>query len=115
MDKTQIAAPASPAEARPYVPTKHEKAAAERILDHRARNAPAPRYKVTVANGRTTVEHDHPDPAVALSLLMNSLATGDMQFADGLLCQLAEVAHTGKQLTARDLNTIVAKIGRAHV
>jgi hypothetical protein len=41
---------------------------------------------------------------------MNSLGTGDTQFADGLLRQLAEVAHTGKELTARELNTIVATV-----
>jgi hypothetical protein len=109
-DKTQTAATASPAVAEPYEATMHEKAAAQRLLDHRARNAPAPKYKVKVANGRTTIEPDHPEPAAAYSLLTNTLSTGDAHFAEGLLYQLADVAHTGKDLTARELNTMVATV-----
>jgi hypothetical protein len=65
---------------------------------------------VTVANGRTTIEPDHPKPAVALSLLTNAFSTGDAHFAEGLLDQLANVSRTGKDLTARELNTMIAMV-----
>jgi hypothetical protein len=108
--KSLTPAPASPVDPKPYEPTAHERAAAQRLLDQRKSRAPAPKYKVTVGNGWTNVEPDHPDQAVAISLLTNTLSTGDTLFAEGLLHQLANVSRKGKDLTARELNTMVATV-----
>lgn len=108
--RTLTSALTSRADTKPYEPTKQERVAAQRLLDDRARNAPAPKYKVTLGNGRTNIEPDHPDPATAFSLLTNAFRTGDAHFAEGLLYQLANVSRTGKDLTARELNTMVATV-----
>lgn len=108
--RTLTPAPTSPTEARSYEPTAHERAAARRLLDRRAARAPAPRYTVAVANGRTTIEPDHPEPAAAFSLLAEVFNTSDAYFSEGLLDQLANVARTGKDLTARELNTMIATV-----
>jgi hypothetical protein len=108
--KTLTTAPSSPVDSVRYEPTAHERAAAQRLLDHRKSRAPAPKYKVTVGNGRTTIEPDHPEPAAAFSLLANVFSTSDAHFADGLLYQLANVSRTGNDLTARELNTMVATV-----
>ena len=63
-----------------------------------------------MGHGRTTIEPDHPEPAAAFSLLTNAFSTGDAHFAEGLLHQLANVSRTGKDLTARELNTMVATV-----
>jgi hypothetical protein len=94
----------------PYVPNPHERAAAARVLDRRARRLSAPRYKISTDKDQTRIEADHGEPATALSLICDTLGTGDAHFADGLLTQLANVARTGKDLTARDLNTMVATV-----
>lgn len=101
---------ASPTISKPYEATPHERAAAQRLLDHRAQHAPAPKCKVTVAKGRTLIEFDHPDQAAAFSLLTNAFSTGDTYFAEGLLSQLANVARTGKDLTTVELNTMIATV-----
>jgi hypothetical protein len=103
-------APPPPADPKPYEPTAHERAAAQRLLDRRANKPPAPKYKVTIANGRTNITADHREPVVAFSLLTNAFSTSDAHFAEGLLYQLADASRTGKDLTARELNTMIATV-----
>jgi hypothetical protein len=103
-------APSLPVDAKPYEPTSHERAAAQRLLDQRKNRAPAPKYKVTVGNGRTAIEPDHAEPAAAFALLANAFSTSDAYFAEGLLYQLANVSRTGKDITTRELNTMIATV-----
>lgn len=93
-----------------YEPTSHEKAAAQRLIDRRAKTAPVPRFKVAVEKGRTAIEPDHPEPVAAFSLLTDAFGTGDAHFAEGLLNQIANVARTGKDLTAQELNTMISTV-----
>lgn len=101
-----VAQPPRPA----YQPSQHERAAAARVLDRRARRPSAPRYKVSADKDQTRIESDHAEPATALSLLCDTFGTGDAHFADGLLTQLAHVSRTGKDLTTRELNIMVATV-----
>ena len=101
-----VAKPPRPA----YEPNHHERAAAARVLDRRARRPSAPRYKVSIDKDQARIEPDHAEPAMAFSLLCDALGTGDAHFADGLLTQLANVARTGKDLTTRELNVMVATV-----
>jgi hypothetical protein len=53
---------------------------------------------------------DHPEPVCAYSLLADALGTGNLRFAEGLLNQIANVSRSGKELTASELNFMVATI-----
>jgi hypothetical protein len=112
--KTSQESSAAPAVAKPlrpaHEPNQHERAAAARVLDRRARRPSAPRYKVSTDKDQTKIESDHAEPAMALSLLCDTFGTGDGYFADGLLAQIANVARTGKDLTTRELNIMVATV-----
>jgi len=90
--------------------TPTERTAAQRLQDRRAARPPAPRFKITGSKGRVTVEPVHPEPVIGLALLADTFCTGDVQFAEGLLRQLATIARTGKDLTAGELNTMVATV-----
>jgi hypothetical protein len=48
--------------------------------------------KVSTQTNVTTLSPDHPDPATGNTLLMEALGTADMDFANGLLQQLAKLA-----------------------
>lgn len=91
-------------------PNQHERAAAARVVDHRARRPSAPRYKVSPDKDQIRIEPDHAEPGMALSLICDTFGTGDGYFADGLLAQIANVARTGKDLTTRELNVMVAMV-----
>ena len=109
--KSATAAPRSDTPPDPdYVPKPLERAAAQRLIDRRAHDRPAPRFKVEVSNGHTTINPDHAEPAVNLCLLTDMLGSGDTTFADGVLYQLANVARSGKDLTSIDLNTMLATV-----
>jgi hypothetical protein len=89
----------------PYIPTEHERQAAQRVLDRRANKAPAPRFKVeTPAANLVNISVDHPEPAVGHTLLADTLATGDYEFAGGLLTQLTDASRSGKIATKQELN-----------
>lgn len=113
-NKSQERTAVAPTVAKPprpaYESNQHERAAAARVLDRRARRPSAPRYKVSTDKDQTRIEPDHAEPATALSLLCDTFGTGDGYFADGLLAQIANVARTGKDLTSRELNVMVAMV-----
>jgi hypothetical protein len=94
--------------AKSYEPTPHEQAAAQRFRELRAKHAPVPLFKVVEADGQTKIEPDHPDPACAFTLLANAFNTSDAYFMEILLHQLANASRAGKDLTARELNAMVA-------
>ena len=102
--------PSVPDVVKPYEPTVHERAAAQRLLDQRKCRAPAPKFKVAVEDGKTVIDPDHAEPVVAFSILTDVFCTSDAHFAEGLLGQLANAARTGNELTARELNTMVATV-----
>ncbi len=93
-----------------YVPKPLERAAAQRLLDRMARNRPAPRFKVEVKNGTTSITPDHVEPTITECLLTDMLASSDTRFANSVLYQLANVARSGKDLTSIDLNAMVATV-----
>ena len=94
--------------ATPYKPSRHEEAVAARFFA-RAEEAPsAPRMKVSEKDGVTEIAVDHPESAIAHILLMNALGTSDLDFLNGLLEQLENVATCGKKLDERALNFILS-------
>lgn len=94
----------------PYEPTPFDRAAIKRVFDRQARDGSLPKFKITVTGSNTSITPDHAEPGMAALLLLDALATGDPLFAEGLLLQLSHVARTGKELTANDVNTMLATV-----
>jgi len=95
---------------KPYELTPHERAAVHRFLDRKGRTPPAPKFKVTHSDGAVSIKPDHPDVLVTYTLLADVLGTRNILFAEDILHQLANVSQTGKELTARELNCMVATV-----
>jgi len=94
-----------------YNPTAQERAAIERVLERQANRAPAARFNIemTAANV-ASISADHPEPRIGNSLLADALATGDCEFAAGLLMQLADVSRSGKIATKQELNFLLSVV-----
>ena len=107
---SRVPALAPKAQPKPYVPTEQESAAAQRLLDRKSCRPPSPRFKVAYKGTVTNIEADHAHPASNFVLLADALSTGNLRFASGLLNQIADVSRSGSQLTANDVNFMLATI-----
>lgn len=105
------APPALPAVPKSYEPTANESAAAQRLLDRRKREPPAPRFKVTYGkDNKVSIDADHAEPICTYAQLADMMCTGDLVFSEGLMHQLADASRAGRQLTARELNFMLATV-----
>jgi hypothetical protein len=52
----------------------------------------------------------HPDPGIGQALLMEAIGTADLDFADGLIRQLADAERQGDKVDERHLNFMLAMI-----
>jgi hypothetical protein len=94
-----------------YVPSAPEERAADRVRQRLASSCPSPKFKVEhTGPANVTLTPDHPNGACATLLLADALGTTNGTFANGLLNQLVNVARTGKQLTADELNFALAAV-----
>ena len=94
-----------------YAPTEREQQAAKRVLERRANKPPPPSFKVeTPAANWVNISVDHPEPAVGHTLLADALATGDYEFAGGLLTQLTDASRSGKIATKQELNFMLSVV-----
>ena len=59
--------------------------------------SPSPRVELIEKAGSVELSTDHPVPPLGNALIMESLATGDAEFFDGLLGQLVSVGMRGKK------------------
>jgi hypothetical protein len=72
---------------------------------------PAPRLKVDHKDGKPpSIRPDHPDVAVGSLLLAETLGTTDLEFLDGLLGQISNVASQGRKPDERAINFMLAMI-----
>ena len=101
---------ATEAPPKPYMPTEQESAAAQRLLNRKSFRPPAARFKVSHTGTVTKIEADHDHPPSNFVLLADTLSTGNLKFANGLLNQISNVARSGSQLTSSDLNFMLATI-----
>jgi hypothetical protein len=95
---------------QPYERTPREKSALEAHLDRRRTRKLAPRLKVSMSQGVTTISPDHADEGVGNSLLMEALGTAEVDFLDGLLGQLANVSAHGPDADERGLNFMLSVV-----
>ena len=104
-------APVADASPKPaYVPTVKESAIAQDILDRRQKRTPLAKYRVAKKDGVLQIDNDHADQAVGTVILMNALGSTNGIFTEALTRQIANIAATGHELTADDLNGVVAMI-----
>lgn len=103
--------PAKAQQMSAYVPSAQEERAADRVRQRLANSCPSPKFKVEhTGPASVSLTPDHPNGACATLLLADALGTTNGTFANGLLNQLVNVARTGKQLTADELNFALAAV-----
>jgi hypothetical protein len=100
-------APLSGAVASPYEPTPRDREAMAAYFARKNARKPSPRMTVTKKKGVAEIAVAHPRPGIGQALLMEALGTGDLDFSDGLIRQLANAAGKGT-LDERDLNFMLA-------
>ena len=61
-------------------------------------------------DSKVCLRPDHPDEAFGHLLLMEALGTTQLDFADGLLLQLANAATKGQTVDERQLNFMLAMV-----
>ena len=96
--------------AKVYEPTSREVTALEAQHARRQKDKNAPRLKVEMRDGTANLSFEHQDQGVAVSLLMEAIGTGDFEFVDGLLGQLANAGKQGSVVNARDLNFLLSVV-----
>ena len=85
-----------------YQLTAQEQAVLRKFCDRKSAS-PSPRLKILKAK-IPTILPDHPDAAVGFVILMEALGTSDVDFANGLLGQLANAGAQAGQIDEGVLN-----------
>ena len=98
-DTTKKHSSAPPATAR----TAAERSAINKLVARHAASSPI-RLKLVKDGGVLKLDVDHPDDVVGSALLMDALATGDIEFLNGVIDQLAKAASKDGEVSERDLN-----------
>jgi hypothetical protein len=101
--------PVLPEAPKPYEPTPNDLAAVERLRARRQQKR-APRLEVTYKGDVANVTGANDDSIYEHAQLADLLVSADTAFSAGILGQIANVARTGKQLSARDLNFVLATV-----
>lgn len=99
--------PEASAVAEKYQPTDNERRAMGAHFERRKKEKPAPRLK-TSKDGLLGL--DHPDEALGISLLLETLGTADTEFANGLLSQLANAAIKGTTPDENQANFMLSMV-----
>jgi hypothetical protein len=92
-------------------PTEREQPAVDKHIARRAAQT-APRVKVVAGKGvaAPNIRTDHPNQAVGTALLMEGLGTGDHDFFNGLVVQLANAGSRGKEIDEVGLNFMLSVV-----
>ena len=81
--------------AKPYQPTRQERSALEASFVRQRKQKPAPSMKVAMKKDVAAISVDHVDEALGNTLLMEALGTADLDFLNGVLRQLTNLAAKG--------------------
>ena len=101
-------APTLPADLpAPYKPTPAEQGALEAVLKAQRQ---LPRMKIQTKGGIAHTTIDHPDPAIAQAVMMQSLGTTSIDFFSGLVGQLGNAGSTGKEMNEDRLNFMLSMV-----
>jgi hypothetical protein len=112
MRKRKLTAKATTAEVAPlYEPTPEENSALQAFGARTAKKLPAPRLKVEHNDSQLpSIRADHNDHAIGYLLLANAVGTTNLEFLDGLLSQISNVATQGPKLDEPAINFMLAVI-----
>ena len=93
-----------------YEMTKSECAAMERVRKRRDNMSPAPSFKASKEADEAQMSLDHPDLNVGAVMLADAFGTGDTDFRNGLLGQLADLATSGNKVDVAALNFAISVV-----
>ncbi len=94
--------------------TPTERDALEVVRQRKADRVPVPCVKLTKSGkGPGVVDFDHPDAAVATTLLMRALGTANPAFLSGILGQAVNVATKGREIDVPASNFMLAAMAGA--
>ncbi|MDP2601779.1 MAG: hypothetical protein Q8S00_04200 [Deltaproteobacteria bacterium] len=93
--------------AKPYEPTSDERVALKAL---RTRRKKTPHLKVSENKGVVQLSLAHPDQMHGQFLLMDALATGEVDFYVELLSQLTNASVQGQRVSEQQLNFLIAVI-----
>jgi hypothetical protein len=96
--------------AKPRETTPEERSVLSAHFARRKQKRPTPRVNLFEKAGSIEVSTDHPVPPLGNALIMESLATADVDFFDGLLGQLLNVGMQGKTPDERGMNFMLTMI-----
>jgi hypothetical protein len=96
--------------AKPHEPTRREQEALAAFFARQKEQKPAPRMTVSDKKGIAQIDLAHPKPGIGQVLLMAALGTADLDFADGLIRQLADASRQGHTVDERGLNFMLAMV-----
>jgi hypothetical protein len=102
---TKVANSATP---RSYQPTQSEVSLIDKLGQQMRAEIPLPRLKKS-EDGRSVVL-DHPNQGIAWAILMNALGTTDINFAQGILLQLAKITAIDGDIDEPNLNFALAML-----
>jgi len=103
--------PPTPKESKKqYQVTDRERTALRKQLGRINAAPAAPRVKVDGNEETPKIALDHPDERTATTLLMEALGTTDIDFAQTLLSQAANVGSQGQKLDETGINFIISVI-----
>src|SRR6266852_6386307 len=89
-----------------YKPTERERAAIHKVCQA----WPSPRIMVAKRGDRSVITPDHVDEATGYAILMEALGTSDIDFLNGLLCQLGNAGSLGRELDPSGINFMLSVI-----
>ena len=93
-----------------YQPTEQERSALEAHAGRVKRTPPAPRLKTWQQDKVAQVAVDHPSGGHGQALLMEALATTDMDFMVGILTQLGNAGSVGEKVDEQALNFLLSVV-----
>ena len=95
-----------------YTPTDRERQAAQRVLDRRARTAPAPKFKSRNdrREGREHFRRPFRTSHLPHTAWLTRLARAIMSSPAGLLTQITDVSRSGKIATQQELNFMLSVV-----
>ena len=92
------------------LPTAEERQAVEALFAGKKQRAPSPYMNVKNTGTVREISVDHPDPSTGYLLLMRSLGTTEVDFAKGLLTQLAGLSGQTGQTEQAGLNFLLSVV-----
>src|SRR5215475_6588399 len=74
--------------------------------------SPAPRLTAQERDGKISISNDHPDTAIGMLMLAQALGTADVDFARGVIGEIADLSWSGRLSRRRDASPVRRAVDR---